>query len=315
MYLICGEALFDLFAPADARAPFTLSARAGGAPFNVAVGMARLGARAGLFTALSNDTFGRALRAALEEDGVNTRFLLESPRETALSLVTLGARGDAAYRFYGAGTAERMIDASDLPELPDAVAGLHFGSYSMVVEPVAGAHLALAGREAGRRLISWDPNVRPTIEPDMAVWARAAEAMANLADIVKVSAEDAAAIWPGRPFGDVLDWFRACGAALVIGTDGANGALARGGFGEVFAAPVRVPVVDTVGAGDAFQAAALAEIQARAPDRRALAALERDQVGEIMAVASAAAAFTCARAGADMPRRGDIARIGTDDAG
>lgn len=306
MFLICGEALFDIFGAGESAPPFALDAQAGGSPFNVAVGMARLGAGAALFTGLSRDPFGRALRAALAADGVETRFLIESAHRTTLSLAMVGAGGAAAYAFYAETGAERMISPADLPDLPESVAGLHFGSYTMVVEPVAAAHLALAARETGRRLISFDPNVRPNIEPDMEVWRKAAEAMADLADVVKISAEDARLLWPGRPLIETLEWFRARGAAFVIGTKGADGAVALGAFGRVDAPAVRVEVVDTVGAGDAFQAALLAGIAARGFGADGLAGLSAKDAQAMLDLAAKAAAFTCARRGADMPRRAEI---------
>ncbi|MEX2520752.1 MAG: carbohydrate kinase [Paracoccaceae bacterium] len=307
MFLICGEALFDLFASGGCRAAFTLEARAGGSPYNVAVGMARLGAPAALFTAVSDDMLGQALKATLAEEGVDTSFLIDGPHRTTLSLASIGKAGVAAFRIYGEGGADRMIDAASLPAAPARLAGLHFGSYTMVVEPVATTHFALARREAAFRIISFDPNVRPNVEPDMGVWRRAAEEMSSLADIVKISADDAALIWPGRPLGDILDWFRERGAALAIGTMGAAGAMAVGGFGELEIAPAPARVVDTVGAGDSFMAAVLAGTLAQAPGKAALKTLAADDARAILDFAASAAAVSCSRRGADPPRREEIA--------
>lgn len=307
MFLICGEALFDIFGAGEGAPPFALDARPGGSPFNIAIGMARLDAGAALFTGLSRDPFGRALRAALVADGVETRFLVESPHRTTLSLAMVGAEGAAAYAFYAERGAERMIAPADLPAaLPDNVTGLHFGSYTMVAEPVATAHLALARREAGRRLISYDPNVRPTAEPDMAAWREAAEAMAGLADMVKLSAEDAELLWPGRPLVETLEWFRMRGAALAIGTRGGDGAVALSGFGRVEIPARAVEVVDTVGAGDAFQAALLTEIAARGAGKADIAGLGAADARALLDFAAKAAAAVCARRGADMPRRAEV---------
>lgn len=306
MFLICGEALFDLFASGDQRAPFMLEARAGGSPYNVAVGMARLGAPAALFTGVSDDMLGHALKSSLAEEGVDASFLVESPHRTTLSLASIRKGGVAGFTIYGENGADRMIDASNLPASLSRLTGLHFGSYTMAVEPVAGAHFTLARREAASRVISYDPNVRPKVEPDMGIWRRAAEAMSTLADIVKISAEDAALIWPGRPLGDVLDWFHARGAALAIGTMGAAGAIAVGDFGELEIAPAPARVIDTVGAGDAFMAAVLAETLSKAPEKAALKALAPDSVRAMLDFAARAAAITCSRRGADPPRRDEI---------
>lgn len=305
MFVICGEALFDVFAELGGP-PFRMEARIGGSPFNVAVGMARLGARAALFTGLADDMFGRALRAALEAEGVETGFLRRSGRKTTLALAMIGAEGGADYAFYGEDGAERWISTEDLPDLPDEAVGLHFGSYTMVTEPVGAAHLALARRESARRIVSYDPNVRPTVERDMALWRRAAGAMAEAADLVKLSDEDAVRLWPGAAPGDVLDGFLKAGAKLAILTRGAEGALARGAFGELLVPSAPSAVVDTVGAGDTFQAALLAEILRRGLGKAALATLDAGTAGEMLAFAARAAAATCARRGADLPRRAEI---------
>ncbi len=305
MFVICGEALIDVFA-APGGPPFRLEARIGGSPFNVAVGMARLGAGAALFTGLAEDRFGRALRAALEAEGVETGLLRAGAGKTTLALAMIGPDGGADYAFYGEDGAEKWIGEGDLPALPPETAGLHFGSYTMVTEPVASAHLALARREAGRRLISYDPNVRPTVEPDLGRWRAAAAGMAALADLVKLSEEDAAALFPGEGAGAVLDGFLAAGAKLAVMTAGAKGALARGPFGEIEVPSLSVDVVDTIGAGDSFQAALLAEIARRGLGKAGLATLGRDAAAEMLAFAARTAAMTCARPGADPPRRDEL---------
>lgn len=308
MFLICGEALFDLFAAPSAQGPITLTARAGGSPFNVAIAMARLGARAALFTGMADDMFGRRLRADLAVEGVETGYLRMSGGKTTLSLVEIAEDGGPGYRFYGEDGAERLNGVSETPALADDVFGLHFGSYAMVIEPAASVHLALARREAERRIISYDPNVRLGVEPDRGLWARRVEEMAALADIVKLSAEDAALLWPDAPFGEVLARLRGLGASLVIGTEGAKGARALGAFGEARVPARVVEVADTVGAGDAFQAAILAGVQERGLSKAALAALDRRAAEAMMRFAVEVAGETCARVGADTPRLAEISR-------
>ena len=170
MILVCGEALFDLFlAEEDGPGALRFDACAGGSPFNVAVGVARLGGAVGLLAGVSRDLLGARLEAMLEAEGVDTRYLVRSDRPTTLSVVGSDAEGQPAYAFYGAGAADRSVDASELPALDGAVTGLHLGSYAIAVAPIADALARLVEREA-RRFVSLDPNVRPTIEPDMAVW-------------------------------------------------------------------------------------------------------------------------------------------------
>jgi fructokinase len=116
MFVVCGEALWDLFA-IDGPSGLSFDARSGGSPFNVAVGLARLGQRAALLTGLSTDGLGRRLEATLEREGVATDLLRRSDRPTTLSIVDLGPTGSPAYAFHGDGAADRALTAADLPDL------------------------------------------------------------------------------------------------------------------------------------------------------------------------------------------------------
>lgn len=302
-FLVCGEALFDLFAE-ETEAGFALDARIGGSPFNVAVGLARLGAGAALLTGLSRDLLGRRLRRAVEAEGVSARWLAEKDGPTTLGFVSLGAEGGAEYAFYGAGAADRRVALADLPPQDAALAGAHAGSYSLVVEPTASSLLTLFRRRRGRGLSTLDPNLRLNVEPDLDLWRQRVDAFVGEADLVKVSDEDLALLSPDRSHDQVAEDWLSRGAALVIVTRGARGAAAWGGFGRVETPGRAVAVVDTVGAGDSFQAATIAALlAARRAERPALEALGAEAAQSLLDWASGAAALTCARRGADLPRR------------
>ncbi len=308
MFLVCGEALFDFFLETEAGpAAATYAARAGGSPFNVAIGLRRLGCEAGLLTGLSDDLLGQRLAQVLAAEGVSTAYAIRTHRPTTLSLVGLDAAGVPAYQFYDNGSASTGVAAADLPALGPEVTGLHFGSYSLAVAPVADAAAALA-RGKGDRLVSLDPNVRPTVEPDMDVWRERLATLYPLADLVKISAEDLAILHPGTTPEALAADLTAQGASLVVVTDG--GAAATGwtsGGLRATAVPPRVDVVDTVGAGDTFQAALLAPLLA-APGGAAaeLAALDAEGLARLLAYAARAAAITCSRRGADLPRAAEL---------
>ena len=200
MFLVCGEALFDFFLESEeGPAAATYAARAGGSPFNVAIGLSRLGQHAGLLTGLSSDLLGQRLAQVLAAEGVSTAYAIATDRPTTLSLVGLDTAGVPAYQFYDNGSADTGVTEADLPALGPEVSGLHFGSYSLAAAPVADAFAALA-RGNRERFISVDPNVRPTVEPDMEVWRARLAVLFPLADLVKISAEDLALLRPGlRP--------------------------------------------------------------------------------------------------------------------
>lgn len=299
MYLVCGEALFDAFAPSEPGHDLRLIARPGGSPFNVAIGLTRLGHRAALFTALSTDVLGRRLHDLLAREGVCLDYLVDKPHRTTLALVALDTAGVPRYSFYGDGCADRELVPADLPALEDRIGGLHFGSYTLVIDPTASTQFALAQREFGRRLISLDPNVRPTVEPDMRVWRERLAQWRRLADIVKVSEEDLALLYPGMGLDEIArEWLRAPTRLLVV-TRGAAGALGYCAQGCVEVPASEVAVVDTVGAGDSFQSALLSQLPDRAALQEASASLQR--LGRVLAHATRAAAIACSREGANPP--------------
>ena len=309
MLLVCGEALFDFFLEAEAGpGALGFAARAGGSPFNVAVGLSRLGCDAGLLTGLSDDMLGRRLAAVLAAEGVSAAYAVPTSRPTTISLVGLDPAGVPEYQFYGAGSADAGLRPADLPALGPEVEGLHFGSYSIAVAPVADAFAALAAAERDR-FVSLDPNVRPTIEPDMAVWRARIAALTPSVDLLKISAEDLALLHPGRAAEAFAADAIAAGARLVVVTDGAETARGWTASGaEAEARPPAVAVIDTVGAGDTFQAALIARLMAvRGGPRAALDALDAAGLAALLDYAARAAAVTCSRRGADLPRAAELA--------
>jgi fructokinase len=310
MFLVCGEALYDVFPVAETATGFTLDARIGGSPFNVAVGLSRLGRDAGLFTGLSSDPLGRRLEKALTAEGVETRCLVMKHNPTTLAVVGLGPTGVPHYTFYGHEAADRVVASADIPELPEAVKALHFGSYSLVAGQTADTYFELASREAGQRLISLDPNVRLSVEPDVAQWRRRVEAFSAIADLVKVSDEDLDMLFPGDEIASAVARWHSRGVQLVVVTRGAAGAVVSL-RGEVFEAAGRpVEVVDTVGAGDTFQAALLCGLdELDRATRAGVAALPLPDCRRIVDFAMAAAAVTCQRRGADLPRRAELSAL------
>ncbi len=311
MFLVCGEALFDFFLETEeGPAAATYAARAGGSPFNVAVGVARLGAASGLLTGLSDDLLGAKLARVLEAEGVSTRYAVPSHLPTTISLVGLDPEGVPAYQFYGNGAADTSLEVSDLPAIGPEVTGLHFGSYSLAVTPVADAFARLAEAEAeGARFISLDPNVRASIEPDLDLWRARIAHLLPLSALVKISTEDLHLLHPGTTPEAFAAETLSAGARLVVVTDGGGPALGWTASGlHARAVPPRISVVDTVGAGDTFQAALIARLsRAAGGPAEGLAALDRPGLEGLLDYAARAAAFTCARRGADLPRAGDVA--------
>jgi len=311
MFMVCGEALMDVFAGSDTASGVALDARIGGSPLNVAIGLARLGQRASFLGALSRGFLGERLVRALDAEGVGLSYVTILDAPTTLGLVGLDASGTASYAFYGHGCADRMLRAEHLPLLGDDIKALHFGSYSMVVDPVGSTQRLLVEREHKSRVIAYDPNLRLNVEPDLARWTETVAWMARHTDVLKISSEDLELLRPGVHIrAAVDDWLR-LGVSLVVVTHADKGALGFTQHDTVGVEARRVTVVDTVGAGDTFQAALLTWLSEHdllsAP---ALGGLKAPQMKAALEFASAAAAITCTRRGADMPRRSELVPAG-----
>lgn len=309
MYLVCGEALFDFFCnPGERNSELNFKALAGGSPFNVAVGLRRLGVESALFGGISSDYLGQRLRQVLAEEGVSDRYLVASEAPTTMAMVGLDAQGSPQYMFRGDGCADRQLLVEHLPALDEQVTGLHVGSYSLVVAPVGDTLLALVERESERRLISLDPNVRLNPAPDIERWRQRIESFAAHAHLIKVSEEDLELLYPGvSPLTSIERWL-AGRCQVVFLTRGNAGASVFSRQHGHWSVPARQVVTqDTVGAGDTFQAAIIAYLVLHGLDSPAgLAALSREALAAMLDFAVKAAALTCSRVGPQLPYRHEL---------
>jgi fructokinase len=306
MIIVGGEALMDVYAAGDTATGMTLDARIGGSPLNVAIGLARLGRRSAFFGGVSRGFLGDRLMKALEAEGVDVSTVVKVDARTTLSLVGVGPDGVPDYAFYGVGSADRLVTLDQLDRLPQADA-YHFASFALVVEPVATTLKTLMKREAGRAVISWDPNVRLNVEPDTAVWRALVDEVTPSCALVKASDEDLRLIFPGQDAEAVVASWSLRGPSLCVLTKGGEGvvAFARGRRIERPSTPVSV--IDTVGAGDTFISALLARLDETGRlSRAALDALSESEIAALLDFAGQAAAITCSRRGADLPRRAEL---------
>ena len=307
MFVVCGEALMDVFSAGEACGGLSLDARMGGSPFNVSVGLARMGQPVGLLAAISQDFMGERLLRALQSEGVATSMVQRTLHSTTLSVVGLDGNQVPSYAFYGVNAADRQLRLGALSTLPSNLRALHFGSYATVVEPIAATLRALVEREHRRTVISLDPNVRLNVEPEVAVWQSYLEWMLPRTHLLKISDEDLQLLVPGVAPETFAARALQSGVRLVVLTRGAEGASAWTSQGEAHVERVSVEVVDTVGAGDTFQAALLTWLQ----ERNTLAVegmgnLGREDLEQALNFCARAAAITCTRRGADLPRRHEL---------
>jgi fructokinase len=305
--VVCGEALMDVFAMGETASGLTLDARVGGSPLNVAAGLARLGQPVAFFGALSQGPLGERLLQALQGEGVDTALALRVDAPTTLSLVGTDAQGVPSYAFYGQGCADRLVGIETLKRLPPAMAAIHVGSYTTVVEPIATTLRALVEREHARTLISYDPNVRLKVEPDPARWRDVLQWMLSRAHLLKVSEEDLSLLMPDMGLQPFAQAALAQGVRLVVVTRGGDGAQAWTASASVSLPAHATSVVDTVGAGDTFQAALLTWLAEHgALSIEGLGSMSATHLNDALRFSAHAAAVTCSRRGADLPRRHEL---------
>ena len=299
MILISGEALIDLIP--DPAKENGYDAVLGGSPFNVAIGLARLGSQTAFVSRISDDGNGEALAAALAANGVDLDFVVRDRRPTTLAFVMRGtAKTGSRYSFY--------LDATSFdgpwpfpPSWPANARHLHVGSIS-AVDPRHGETVVEALRKArAAASVSFDPNIRPLVTPDRESVRKLVERQVALAHVVKASEEDLEWLYPGRSIEDSLREIVRLGPRFCVVTHGEKGALAMLGDEKVAVLAPRIKVVDTVGAGDSFMSSLLSAMDRDAALGAGTAAPMRAQLERWLRFAAAASAITCTRRGSDPP--------------
>ncbi|MCL2594645.1 MAG: carbohydrate kinase [Promicromonosporaceae bacterium] len=318
-YVIIGEALVDVLPTGEVP---------GGSPANVAVTLGRLGRSPVLVTCLGDDARGEMVHRWLAASNVTVDSTKPITDRTSTAKVMLDEAGSASYKFDLSWTPDpgRTATAAASADL------LHIGSIATVLEPGATMIEAtlIAARE--RALVSFDPNARPAITPDLTDTRARVERLVALAHLVKVSDEDLAWYYPDMdPLAAARHWVT-LGPELVVVTFGGDGAVAlratpkvalveatsktpdggipTGSITELRVPGVEVEVADSVGAGDTFMGALLDTLGTLgiygADARKKLAALSDADVLAALTRSARAAAITVSRPGADPPTTAEL---------
>ena len=310
MILCCGESLIDMIPSLNEAGEPGFTPHAGGAVFNTAIALGRLRVLTGFLSGLSSDLFGDQLRAALAGSNVDESLAITSDRPTTLAFVQL-TNGHATYTFYDENTAGRSLDPTRLPDLPDEVSALYFGGISLISEPCADFYTNLAVRESARRAIIVDPNIRAGFINDVETYRARLDWLFAHADIVKVSDEDLNWIFPGpEALIEKVEALRAKSPKVVILTKGGAGASALAHSGDMIdIASQRVEVVDTVGAGDTFNAGVLAKLSEYGLLKKdTLKTISDSDLREVLEFGARVAAITVSRSGANPPWAHELTR-------
>lgn len=305
---VIGESLVDII---DDPRRSTAGRRAcpGGSPLNVAVGTARLGLSTSLVTHYDDDAYGLSIDQHLQSNGVTP--VLGGAASTSTATATLGQDGAATYSF----DISWDINGAALSALAAVKASVHVhtGSIATLLPPGNHATLALVEAARDRATVSYDPNCRPGISPDVAASRRQVEDFVTASDIVKASDEDLLWLYPDKTPDESLRAWLELGPALVALTRGANGPVLLNRQGRVELPGETIDVADTVGAGDSFMAALISGLSQLdllgAAARPRLAALIPTDLRVLAAYTNRAAAITCSRPGANPPRTVELGAL------
>lgn len=296
MILCAGESLIDMVPENGTFRPL-----AGGAVYNTAIALGRLGTKTGYLWPISTDPFGEVLLRPLNEAGVDTTLCPRSDRLTTLALVTLD-NGNAVYSFYDDGTAGRMLSPNDIPALPEEITALFAGGISLVPEPCGSAAETLIAQNHDRLPVMLDPNIRPSFIADEGAFRARLSRMLPHADIIKLSADDLEWLHPGLEATEAAKEVLKLGAKLVLQTGGEAGARAIWSGETVEARAIRTKVADTIGAGDTFNAGVLASLNDQGVlSKEGLSQLTAEHIQTALNYGAKAAAVTVSRPGANPP--------------
>lgn len=290
---VCGEVLIDLLPGNPDRL-----AVVGGGPANTAKALARLGHDVEFIDGISTDAYGKSARAELLRDGVGLDLALTSDLPTCTATVSLSSDGSASYEFLINGTATFAFDNSWLPDperyKPEV---LQIGTLVTIIEPGATALYEWAVKVGEFAPIIFDPNIRPSVMPDLIKYREEVDKWLKISSVVKFSEDDIAALYPNEDPIEIAKSSLDKGVQLVVITRGANGLVGVTADGVVEVPGIKVAVVDTVGAGDTVGA-----IIVEAVIQIGILNLTGLKLREVLHRAAVAAAITCSRAGAQPPR-------------
>ncbi len=307
MFVVLGEALLDMVQPEPGA---TYVARPGGGPFNIAVGLRRLGHPTALMARLSTGALGALVRGHATANDLDLSACVETSDQTTLAFASLDEAGRASYDFYVVGTADWGWTPDELLRLPADTRVFHTGSLATALAPGADAVLDRMERlhGSGGCLISFDPNVRPALAGPRDEAARRVERFVTASHVVKASDEDLGWLYPGADPLEVARQWAAHGPRLVVVTRGAEGCLAVRRMGSVLERPsLSVAVVDTIGAGDSFESGLLSGLaDAGAFDPEVVSALSDEALTGVLDRAVVTSAMTCGRPCADPPTRAEL---------
>jgi len=315
MILCIGEAVIDMFQKNVPSLGDVFLPLPGGCSYNTSIAISRLGSPSAFLGRLSKNFFGEMQAKRLRENNVRDDLLIRCEQNPILAFIKTEEGKEPQYAFYDEGTADRSLSTEELPSLPHNVTCIVFGSVSMTMEPIATTIETFISKAADKKVIAFDPNIRPMMIKDRDAYLKRFERLVGTSTIVKISAEDYEYIRKGADPREALSSLVGMGAMLAIMTLGPKGAVAmlRRGTHIIEAASPAADagvIADTVGAGDTFLGAFLAWLQRRDKmSHNAIASLSENDLNDALLFANKAAAIVCTRRGAEPPTLEEVEKL------
>jgi len=310
--LCAGDILYDFISTergAGLAGTSQFVKKPGGSPFNIAIGLARLGTDVSFLVKIGDDEFGGALRKFLSDEGVDMSCVVNGAgHNTTLAMAAVDALGKAEFRFYRDNAADISLSVDELPPItPRETSAFQLGSIALADNPVGEAYMVVFEKMRASGIMTvLDPNVRPLYVADKPIFKKRVSYMAPMIDVLKMSDDDLFWLTGARSVEEGLARLDYNHAGLIIITEGSRGARAVWREETIFAPCPDVEVAETTGCGDSFIAGALSKL---APLGRAgLADMTPSFIKNTLIWANACASIVATRYGAasSMPRAAEV---------
>jgi fructokinase len=305
MIICAGESLIDMVSYATEKGEVQYTPHVGGSILNSAIALGRLGADAYYCGAVSNDTFGGLIEDCLRDSKVQEDFIIKTHRHTTLAYADV-TDGVAKYTFVDEHSAGRLIDENSLKPFVNKInnaKALLVGGISLQAEPCGTSWQWLVEQVAGGCVIYFDANIRPDFIEDKDKYLERFERLTRKVDIIKISEEDYSYLYGEQDFEKVSAEWLEKGIKMIVLTLGEKGAKVMYGGGREISVDIEpVKVIDTIGAGDSFNAGLLFDLdKQKMLDREKLATIDTSTLQKTLTFANQIARFTVTQKGANPP--------------
>ena len=301
MIICCGEALIDMIPSTLDNGETAFIPKIGGAVLNTSICLGRLGANVSFLGSVSDDLFGELILDELKNSKVNTSFCVNTPNNTTLAFANI-KNGTTTYSFFDENSSNKNISLKDVVLDEKEVDTLYVGGISLMSEPNGSEIENFITKESSNKIVFYDPNIRPNFIENRTKFIQRFENILSQSDIIKISDEDLAWLYPDNCFEDVYKQWLDLGLSIVVLTKGSEGATIQTKNNEVFVESQKVEVVDTIGAGDIFNGALLFYLSKNNNfTKKDLINIDKKSLEESLVFANKIAGISVGRTGSNPP--------------